>query len=110
MQDCFREHPDVYGAELEDEESEPSPGDAASPVGVEPSSSEGSSPPSLANMPSHGEGEKVTEHKPHHEPDHPEAVQAKRDRSVAAKEQVASQHETTSESDDLMPKAWHDAK
>ena len=25
MQDCFRQHPDVYGAELEDDEEAPSP-------------------------------------------------------------------------------------
>ena len=29
MQDCFRQHPDVYGAELEDDEPE---GDAPAPV------------------------------------------------------------------------------
>lgn len=29
MQDCFRQHPDVYGAELEDDEPE---GDASVPV------------------------------------------------------------------------------
>jgi intermembrane space import and assembly protein 40 len=43
MQDCFRQHPDVYGAELEDDEPEtdaPAPvpaaeGDAAAPTNVQ---------------------------------------------------------------------------
>ena len=32
MQDCFRQHPDVYGAELEDDEPE---GDIPAPVPAE---------------------------------------------------------------------------
>lgn len=43
MQDCFRAHPDVYGAELEeDEEAEgaPAPATGAAPSGQEPSATE----------------------------------------------------------------------
>jgi intermembrane space import and assembly protein 40 len=51
MQDCFRQHPDVYGAELEDDEPEadaPAPvpaaeGDAASPADVQAQLAEGDS-------------------------------------------------------------------
>lgn len=32
MQDCFRQHPDVYGAELEDDEPE---GDAPAPAAAD---------------------------------------------------------------------------
>jgi intermembrane space import and assembly protein 40 len=51
MQDCFRQHPDVYGAELEDDEPEadaPAPvpaaeGDTASPAAVQAELSEADS-------------------------------------------------------------------
>ena len=106
MQDCFRQHPDVYGAELEDDENEPRPGDAASPVTLEPSGSEGSSPPSLADMDSPDvKAEKVSGSTP----DRPEVVQGKRERAQAATQQVAAEHGITSESSEMVPKAWHDS-
>jgi intermembrane space import and assembly protein 40 len=51
MQDCFRQHPDVYGAELEDDEPEadasaPVPaaeGEAAMPADVQAQLAEGDS-------------------------------------------------------------------
>lgn len=35
MQDCFREHPDVYGAEFEDDEEGAESEDAPAPVSVD---------------------------------------------------------------------------
>lgn len=35
MQDCFREHPDVYGVELEDDEEGAESEDAPAPVSVD---------------------------------------------------------------------------
>lgn len=117
MQDCFRQHPEIYGAELEDTEGEPGepqPGDAATPVSNEGQDSEGSSPPSLANIESqspHGRGEKVSDVKPHLEPDHPDVVQGKQERAEAAKAQVQADHgHPISESKDAVPKAWHDSR
>lgn len=118
MQDCFRKHPDVYGAELDDDEDpamagepsagpadETSPGLSASPVGIEPSSSQASTPPSRSGMQtSAGQGEKVSDGK-----DDASSIKGKQARSQAATQQVNSQHETTSESDEMVPKAWHDA-
>jgi len=111
MQECFRLHPDIYGAELDDEEEgQSSPGDAASPSATEGSSPEGSSPPSLANIGS-DHGEKVADVKPHHESDSPAVIKAKKESAVAAKEQVKADHgEQTSESDHVVPKAAHDAR
>ena len=69
MQNCFREHPDVYGAELEDDvETEAREQDAAS---------QSSQPKQPESNP---DAEKVADR----EPDHPETIQAKRDRSNAA--------------------------
>lgn len=106
MQNCFREHPDIYGAELDDEEEgEAVPGDGARLVGEEPRGAEDSSSPSLANMDgSHGRGEKVSDNP------EPDAVQGKKERSEAATQQVHSDHGITSESDEMVPKAWHDSK
>jgi len=118
MQDCFRQHPDVYGAELDDDEDpaapgepapaladESSPGLSASPTGVEPSASHASAPPAQSNMQtSVGRGEKVSDRR-----DDPASIKGKQERSQAATQQVNSQHDITSESDQMVPKAAHDA-
>ncbi|GAB7337328.1 hypothetical protein MBLNU457_g2685t1 [Dothideomycetes sp. NU457] len=118
MQDCFRQHPDVYGAELDDDEEtaatgepapaladESSPGLSASPAGVEPSAAHASAPPAQSNMHTAADkGEKVSDRR-----DDPASIQGKQERSQAATQQVKSQHDITSESDQMVPKAAHDA-
>ncbi|KAK5999865.1 hypothetical protein QM012_004953 [Aureobasidium pullulans] len=97
MQNCFREHPDVYGAELEDDvEAEAREQDDAAAAGQ---SSQPTQPETNPNA------EKVADRGA----DHPEAVQGKRERSYAATEQVKRDHDIMSESDSLVPKAAHDA-
>ena len=86
MQDCFREHPDVYGAELEDDEA-PQDG-AEAPV-------EGQAVPEGAEKVSKPQGR-----------DSDEVVAGKQERSSQAAQQV-KQTEALSESDELVPKAWH---
>lgn len=102
MQNCFREHPDIYGAELDDDETEAA-------LEREQSGSEAhnaSDADSTPSSPAASKGEKVADG-----PDHPAEVQGKRQRSQAATEQVKAQHgEPTSESDEVVPKAWHDEK
>lgn len=95
MQNCFREHPDVYGAELEDDvEAEAREQDNAAGQSTQPTQPE-------ANP----DAEKVADRGA----DHPEAIQGKRERSNAATEQVKRDHDIMSESDSLVPKAAHDA-
>lgn len=93
MQDCFREHPDVYGAELEDDEAPQDGVEAAAPV-------EGQA---AASAPHEG-GEKVS--KPYGR-DSEETVAGKTDRAAQAAQQVKNDHAPTSESDSVVPKAWH---
>jgi intermembrane space import and assembly protein 40 len=96
MQDCFREHPDIYGSELEDDEA-PLEGEQAQ---------EGqaiSSPEHAAGSPHEG-GEKVS--KPYGR-DSDETVAAKTERASQATEQVKRDHVTTSETETMVPKAWH---
>ena len=109
MQDCFREHPDVYGSELDEEEVEEelqSEGQGGA-VGLvarnsdpnattrsdAPSSTTllASNPSSPADAPAAGE-ETATE------------------RAKRAKREIAEAHggEAQSESEELVPKAWHD--
>ena len=97
MQNCFREHPDVYGAELEDDvEAEAREQDDAG------QSSQSEQP----KMPeSNPDAEKVADKGA----DHAEAIPGKRERSNAATEQVNRDHGIMSESDSLVPKAAHDA-
>jgi intermembrane space import and assembly protein 40 len=95
MQDCFREHPDIYGAELEDDEE-----------GVEAPAQEGqaiSSPEHPAGSP-HDGGEKVS--KPYGR-DSDEVVAGKTERASRAAEQVKRDSEPVSESETMVPKAWH---
>ncbi|KAG9650527.1 hypothetical protein KCU64_g9036, partial [Aureobasidium melanogenum] len=98
MQNCFREHPDVYGAELEDDvEAEArEQDDAAAAAGQ-------------SSQPTQPEANPEAEKVAHKGADHPEAIQGKRERSNAATEQVKRDHGIMSESDSLVPKAAHDA-
>ena len=117
MQDCFRQHPDIYGSELEEDQEQeqeqqeldaPAPApDAPIPTSTpltasldqqpipESATSAKSEPPSspLSSSPDLSAGASDTE------------------RARAAKQQVESDHgsEPISESDDLVPKAAHDA-
>ncbi|KAL9099364.1 MAG: hypothetical protein Q9163_005125 [Psora crenata] len=122
MQTCFRDHPDIYGGELEDDDDEgwegaeqsspPSPGETPSPVPatstpapLEATSAgpEGTHNPSTSSGPS---AVASLEKGPvPHQGDDATA------RAKAAKEQVEiDQGEPTSESDELVPKAAHDAR
>lgn len=97
MQDCFREHPDVYGAELEDDEAPLEGGEA--PV-------EGqavATPSQAAASTPHEGGEKVS--KPLGS-ESAEVVAGKTERSAQAGQQV-KQNDALSESDEMVPKAWH---
>ncbi|KAG9965707.1 hypothetical protein KCU61_g1396, partial [Aureobasidium melanogenum] len=97
MQNCFREHPDVYGAELEDDvEAEAREQDDAAAAGQ-------------SSQPTQPEANPEAEKVAHKGADHPEAIQGKRERSNAATEQVKRDHGIMSESDSLVPKAAHDA-
>ena len=103
MQDCFRAHPDHYGDELSgdddmgemDEESESNMGQAGTQI-EEPAA--GALPSPTTSALSHAP---VQSHK---SDELPEAKQAK-----AASEQVMAKHrEPEPETNELVPKAWHD--
>lgn len=86
MQNCFREHPDIYGAELDDEEvaevqAEEERAQAARGQSEDPGMADG------ANASRHAEIERVQQ----------------------AKSQVRT-NEPVSESDEAVPKAWHDGR
>jgi intermembrane space import and assembly protein 40 len=89
MQDCFREHPEIYGAELEDDEEAPQ-GELEGQAIASPAQHEG--------------GEKVS--KPYGQ-DSKEVVNAKTERAAQAKEQVKRDSAPVSESETMVPKAWH---
>ena len=103
MQDCFREHPEIYGSELEEDED--SPRDEAAP-GLDPA--EGSLP--AAAMSATPE--------PHSPPSSSltglsttsEEGTSDTERARAAKQQVERDHgDAASESDEMVPKAAHNA-
>lgn len=144
MQDCFRAHPDVYGAELSDDTEDlddelaldapaPSREPAAAPYSgaktaeaavpdhnltASPSASqvslgEGTKASNSTSTPktqaSRTKGEKIADTKPR-KMGKAEA-DAKTERALAAQKQVQDDHgEPTSESAEVVPKAWHDAK
>lgn len=92
MQDCFRQHPDVYGSELEDDEGEP---------GVEPGNDahDGSAEDSSSTSVTAAEGD----------------VSSRSEDKQARAESAQSQVKTTDahtgehpESEELLPKALHD--
>ncbi|KAF2502374.1 hypothetical protein BU16DRAFT_521112 [Lophium mytilinum] len=96
MQDCFRAHPDIYGAELEEEESE---------AGLDVASPDDATPPTSENP------ESDTEAVPqaHIESSLTDEVLAKRDEIKAAADKVKKE-EPVSEANELVPRAWHDTQ
>ena len=102
MQDCFREHPEIYGKELEEDEE---PGDAPEgeqvALSTAPTSSNSSaSSETPSQLPEAGMTASSTS----------SAEEDATKRAQEAKAQVESAHpEPRSESDELVPKAAHDA-
>ena len=104
MQDCFREHPDIYGAELEDDdESQPDDQAALSPADPAiPESATSAVPDSQPPPPPPSSTTNPWTSRP--------ATGSDTDRARAAKQQVERDHgEPTSESEEVVPKAAHDA-
>lgn len=89
MQDCFRQHPNVYGAELEDDDQQqPSP------------TSENTTAPTSTEVATASQLDAAS---------HPDDKHA---RAKEVRMQVAdagTQDGEQAESDQLIPKAWHDA-
>lgn len=101
MQNCFREHPDVYGGELDDEE------EGAEGTKVE---QEEGRPVSVASDPApqsaRVEAETASSSAPASGVD-PAAKEGEKRRVKEATEQVRGEG-AMDESDDMVPKAWHD--
>jgi len=89
MQNCFREHPDVYGNELDDDDAPPAEDVQGQPAPHEINAPQDSSPTAPASG---------------------TAKQAEEERVSAATEQVRQDHGPVSESDEAVPKAWHDTR
>ena len=107
MQDCFREHPDIYGSELEEDDAPPDEG-AYSPSPAAPPDLGGGSMPAAATS-------AISESQPAPPPSRSDssalgAGSSDTERARAAKQQVERDHgEPTSESVELVPRAAHDA-
>ncbi|GFF43359.1 mitochondrial intermembrane space import and assembly protein 40 [Aspergillus udagawae] len=96
MQECFRRYPDVYGAELEDDEEADAA--AATAAGVSEPSEQPASP--AVSTPA-AEIDASS---------HPEEKRARaKDVHAQVKSEVAEKAEQA-ESEDLIPKAWHDTE
>ncbi|MCJ1390958.1 Oxidoreductase [Xylographa bjoerkii] len=119
MQDCFRQHPDVYGGELDDEEDE----EAESGIeGFNGGAGDGEDKGwggSLEGRPKEETGRviyekggvKAQQQRPADgaKQDDEAEKQARTERAEAAKEQVERDHGVQSETDKMVPKAAHDA-
>ncbi|RMY30033.1 hypothetical protein D0865_15356 [Hortaea werneckii] len=105
MQNCFKEHPDVYGSELDPDaelpEGEEVPGEQPAPA-ASPEPSAVPSPSQAATSTPHSGGEKVA--------DSEASAAEKRERAIAAAAQVKENHSELSESEEVVPKAWHDSR
>jgi hypothetical protein len=93
MQDCFRAHPDVYGAELEDDEEGDGDGVAA---GAGELAVARDATGSLDAAPESGD-------------DDQKEKEGSTERAKAVAAEVKTKHIETSESETVVPKAWHDA-
>ena len=125
MQTCFREHPEIYGSELEEEEEEEEEEEDENETGTPPE--DGAQSPSPAPLPEPADGSlpaAATSASPETQAPPPspppsssssappasEPGTSDTERARAAKRQVESEHGgPTSESDGMVPKAAHDA-
>jgi intermembrane space import and assembly protein 40 len=108
MQDCFRQHPDIYGAELEDDEADYEGEEGAS--GAQVGSPEAAAPATSTSAPSPqptAVAEKAIA--PVAKREDP-APKSKTSKAEAATEQVKKDHAPLSESEELVPRAAHDAR
>lgn len=106
MQDCFREHPNIYGSELEDDDAPPEEGAPSPSPAFPPDSEEGSIPAAATSATSQSQPPPPSSADPWASA----AGTSDTERAQAAKQQVENDHgEPTSESDELVPKAAHDA-
>jgi intermembrane space import and assembly protein 40 len=102
MQNCFREHPEIYGAELEDDE------DGAAEA-VEGESAQVPREPVSSPNPASTEGQLV----PKEEVSQPPATSVQAPQTtMASKPDAPDRQKPTSNMDDYkpMPKAWHDSR
>ena len=108
MQDCFRQHPDIYGSELdeaEDEDDLPPIDDAASPAPAPPLDPAAGSLPAAATS---AEPQSQPLPSSSSSPDPPASSDTERAR--AAKKQVERDHgDVADQSGEMVPKAAHDA-
>jgi intermembrane space import and assembly protein 40 len=101
MQECFRKYPEVYGAELEDEEGEE--GADGAPAAV---AAQGGKPVEESK----GAAEAAPVPTPAPEPTKEQGKAEKIERAKPTMEQVKREHEPLSEADEAIPKAWHDTR
>lgn len=111
MQDCFRQHPDIYGAELEDDEDdyEGEEGGLKTPVDSSPdAAAPATSTPASSPLPAPIYDSEETP-APASKREEPEPT-TKKEKAKAATKQVKKEHEPLSESEELVPRAAHDAR
>lgn len=104
MQTCFREHPDVYGAELEDDEaSAEGEGDQPVAVPMEPAT------PEVRSVEPSQQDQKASNARP--PPDNTVSTASEQqDRAQAPTEQIRLDHGATSDQVERFPKSSYDAR
>lgn len=125
MQDCFRQHPDVYAAELDDDEEDAAAPAPATEAGITSSAAPTPETPSAAPTPealsaapttpsaAHARALKVKDHAQPAGSSPADDAAGRKERAQAATQQVKQDHgerEGMSESDAVVPKAAHDAR
>lgn len=115
MQDCFREYPEIYGGELEDDEVEKEiQGQEEEKEGLEmpvhQSQTDVNPAASVVNATTATPtGQSVEQARPQAKEQSDQSEEAKRKRAKEAAAQVQKEHPPLDESDQLVPKAAHDA-
>lgn len=113
MQDCFREYPEVYGGELEEEEVEKEalaqPEVSKDAEGLEMPMHQIQAEPSAAMTTAAPQKRSAEGSQVRARDQEDQSQQAKRKRAKEATAQVQKEHSPLDESDRLVPKAAHDA-
>lgn len=127
MQNCFREYPEVYGSELETEDEDDMTSEDQEQLDAPITASDRPSESSQQSHDREARQQRAKEATEQVRQDHGDAEkqyvgpassdkslksdsgnEGKKQRAKAAAQQVKKEHEPLSESDEVVPKAWHD--
>ncbi|KAK5175528.1 Oxidoreductase [Saxophila tyrrhenica] len=109
MQNCFREHPDVYGAELEDDEAPPEEGEEPASMEARKPADEGAAK-SAESPTGRGSQSETSRQQAVGSTPSPQVHQDQAATPPSSQDDVQQHVDASKAEDNLVPKSWHDGR